>query len=78
MSRLIDSAGRQHQPSNLTLGGKHCSGNCSLDNTLPTEVPFGASLGFDDIPADSTEVQLLEIDVGLGKKFQFRRVPVGR
>jgi hypothetical protein len=25
MSRLVDSAGRQHQPSNLTLGGKHCS-----------------------------------------------------
>jgi hypothetical protein len=77
-SRLVDSAGRQHQPSNLTLGGKHCSGNCGVDNTLSNGVPFAASLGFDDISEGTTEVQLLEVDVGLDKKFQFRGVPVGR
>lgn len=77
-SYIINSSGTSYRSSTLDMGGNVSNGSSGYQTSviIVSGIETFTSISFADIPAEITQARVLEFDTDLGKKVQFRNVPI--
>ena len=75
LSYIVDSTGTSYKAGTLDMGGQ-ISSNLAGEGTIVPGVESFASINIENVPAELTQAKVLEFNTNLGKKVQFRNVPI--
>jgi hypothetical protein len=76
-SYIVDSTGTSYRANTLDLGGTLFSeSNLGTNATIVPGIESLASINIMNVPTEITQAKVLEFNTNLGKKVQFRNVPI--
>lgn len=81
LTRIFDDAGNEYQVANSQLANQPNSSGWGVRKLLVSGIPAKASLKFEKVSQDATNIALLEIDCSSKKndfKVQFRNIPLSK
>jgi hypothetical protein len=75
-SYIVDSNGTSYQPDTLDMGGRLFGQYNVGEATIVPGIDSFVSINITSIPTEITQAKILEFNTNLGKKVQFRNVPI--
>jgi hypothetical protein len=75
-SYIVDSTGTSYQADTLDMGGSISASYANAYATIVPDIDSFASINILNVPTEITQAKVLEFNTSLGKKVQFRNVPI--